>query len=80
MNDDVKKLFENYMRIENEIKMLQEDKKQTLAEFKDRVTPKVFKAALGAARAKARLKSHESDEFDQVMMVLEGEFSVEHVE
>ena len=38
-NDDVKNLFERYMTIENEIKMLQDDKKQVLAEFKDRVEP-----------------------------------------
>ena len=47
-NNDVKELFDRYVSIENEIKLLQEDKKQVLAEFKDRVEPKVFKAALTA--------------------------------
>jgi len=78
-NDDVKDLFERYMRIENEIKTLQEDKKDTLAEFKDRVSPKVFRTALAAARAKARLKPNEGNEFDQVMLMLENELTIEQV-
>ena len=79
INDDVKDLFEKYMRIENEIKTLREDKKDVLAEFKDRVSPKVFRTALAAAKAKARLKPHEGNEFDQVMELLEGELCVDHV-
>ncbi len=78
-NDDVKDLFEKYMQIENEIKTLQEDKKSVLAEFKDRVSPKVFRTALSAAKAKARLKPHEGNEFDQVMELLEDELCIDHV-
>ncbi len=78
-NTDVKELFSRYMNIENEIKMLQEDKKQILAEFKDRVEPKVFRAALSAAKSKAKLKSHEANEYDQVMNVLESELCVDHI-
>lgn len=79
-NTDVKELFERYMRIESEIKMLQDDKKQILAEFKDRVEPKVFRAALSAAKSKAKLKSHEANEYDQVMNILESELCVDHVD
>jgi len=78
-NDDVKALFEKYMQIENEIKTLQEDKKCVLADFKDRVSPKVFRTALSAAKAKARLKPHEGNEFDQVMSLLEDELCVDQV-
>ena len=78
-NDDVKDLFEKYMQIEKEIKTLQEDKKSVLAEFKDRVSPKVFRTALSAAKAKARLKPHEGNEFDQVMELLEDELCIDHV-
>ncbi len=78
-NNDVKELFERFMNIENEIKMLQEDKKQVLAEFKDRVEPKVFRAALSAAKTKAKLKSHEANEYDQVMNVLEDQLSIDHI-
>ena len=79
-SNDVKELFERYMSIDNEIKMLQDDKKQVLAEFKDRVEPKVFRAALAAAKNTAKLKSHEANEYDQVIDVLESALSVSHVD
>ena len=78
-NSDIKELFARYMNIENEIKMLQEDKKQVLAEFKDRVEPKVFRAALSAAKTKAKLKTHEANEYDQVMNILEDQLAIDHV-
>ena len=78
-NNDVKELFERYMTIEGEIKMLQEDKKQVLSEFKDRVEPKVFRAALAAAKNKAKLKSHEANEYDQVVSVLESKLSIDQI-
>jgi|TARA_R110000824_G_scaffold181438_7_gene362228 uncharacterized protein (UPF0335 family) len=80
ISSDVKELFERYMRIEGEIKMLQDDKKQILAEFKDRVEPKVFRAALTAAKNKSKLKNHEANEYDQVMQVLESELCIDHVD
>ena len=43
---DINELFERYTRIENEMKLLQDDKKQLFAEFKDKVDPKAFQAAL----------------------------------
>ena len=79
-SSDVKELFERYMNIENEIKMLQDDKKQVLAEFKDRVEPKVFRAALAAAKNKAKLKTHEANEYDQIIHVLESELCADHVD
>ena len=78
-NNDVKELFARYMNIESEIKLLQEDKKQVLAEFKDRVEPKVFKAALSAVRTKSKLKAHEANEYDQGFALLEGELCIDHV-
>ena len=78
-NNDVKELFERYMNIENEIKMLQDDKKQVLAEFKDRVEPKVFRTALAAAKSKAKLKSHEANEYDQVLDVLESALAIDNL-
>ena len=78
-NSDIKELFARYMNIENEMKMLQVDKKQVLAEFKDRVEPKVFRAALSAAKTKAKLKTHEANEYDQVMNILEDQLAIDHV-
>lgn len=79
-NDAAKELFERYKTIENEIKILQEDKKALLEEFKDRVDPKAFKAALAAAKAKAKLKPHEVNSFDMLMELLADEICVEYAE
>ena len=49
-NNDIKELFDRFIRIENEIKLLQDDKKSLLEEFKDRIGPASFRAALRAAK------------------------------
>ena len=79
-NEDVRSLFERYTRIENEMKLLQEDKKLLLAEFKEKVGPKAFQAALRAAKASAKLKPEERNEYDQVLSVVEKELCIEHVD
>ncbi len=79
-NEDVRDLFERYTRLENEIKLLQEDKKHLLAEFKEKVGPKAFQAALRAAKASAKLKPNEKDEYDQVLSVVEAELCIEHID
>tara|TARA_B100000131_G_scaffold102069_1_gene99063 strand:+ start:11078 stop:11341 length:264 start_codon:yes stop_codon:yes gene_type:complete len=79
-NQDVNELFERYTRIENEIKLLQEDKKVLLAEFKDRVDPKAFQSALRSAKIRARLKPGEVQDFDLALVLLEKELCVEHID
>ena len=79
-NEDVRTLFERYTRIENEMKLLQEDKKLLLAEFKEKVGPKAFQAALRAAKASAKLKPEERNEYDQVLSVVEKELCIEHID
>jgi uncharacterized protein (UPF0335 family) len=80
VNDDVKTLFERFQQIDSEIALLREDKKEILEEFKDRVEPKVFRAALASAKRKAKLKPQESNDYDQVLLLLEDVLCVEHVE
>jgi len=77
-NEAAKELFERYKVIENEVRTLQDDKKALLEEFKDRVDPKAFKAALQAAKAKAKLKPHEAGSFDMLMEILADEMGVEY--
>ena len=79
-NADINDLFERYTRIENEMKLLQDDKKQLFAEFKDKVDPKAFQAALRAAKIKARLKTGEVQDFDQALFILEKELCIEHID
>ncbi len=77
---DINDLFERYTRIENEMKLLQDDKKQLFAEFKDKVDPKAFQAALRSAKIKARLKTGEVHDFDQALLILEKELCIEHID
>lgn len=79
-NQDISELFERYTRIESEIKLLQDDRKQLLAEFKDKVDPKAFQSALRSAKIRARLKSAEVQDFDQVLHILEKELCLEHID
>ena len=51
-NETIKELFERYVTIEHEMKTLQEDKKQLLSEFKDKIDPKAFQAALQKSKQK----------------------------
>ncbi len=79
-NEDIQNLFGRYTRIENEIKLLQEDKKLLLAEFKETVGAKAFQAALRAAKASAKLKPEERNDYDQVLLIVEKELCIEHVD
>ena len=78
-NQEINELFDRYSRIENEIKLLQDDKKQLLAESKSKVDPKAFQAALRTAKIRAKLKPEEVQDFDQALDILEKELCIEHI-
>ena len=78
-NQDIKTLFDRYVTIEQEIKLLQEDKKQLLAEFKDKVDPRAFQSALRTAKIIAKVKPDEKQEFDQTLHILEKAMCLEHI-
>jgi len=80
MSNDISDLFERYTRVENEIKLLQDDKKQLLTEFKDRIDPKAFQSALRSAKIKAKLKANEVEDFDQILEILEKSLCVDHLD
>ena len=79
-SNDISDLFERYTRVENEIKLLQDDKKQLLTEFKDRIDPKAFQSALRSAKIKAKLKANEVEDFDQILEILEKSLCVDHLD
>ena len=79
-SNDISDLFDRYSRIENEIKLLQDDKKQLLSEFKDRIDPKAFQSALRSAKIKAKLKAREVQDFDQILEVLEKSLCVDQID
>ena len=79
-SNDIKDLFEKYVRIEHEIKLLQDDKKELLSGFKDKVDPKVFQSALRAAKSKTKLNAGARQEFDNVMLQIEAQLSIENID
>tara|TARA_Y100001937_G_scaffold83400_1_gene112830 strand:- start:46 stop:294 length:249 start_codon:yes stop_codon:yes gene_type:complete len=78
-NQDIKELLQKYMAIENEIKLLQEDKKDLLDTYKEKIDPKAFSSALRAAKISAKVKPQDKQEFDQALEVLEDMLTIEHV-
>jgi uncharacterized protein (UPF0335 family) len=58
-NNDVLELVERLITLENEIKLLQEDKNQLFTEYKDRLDIKAFKAAIRIAKIKSKLGDSE---------------------
>ena len=54
--------------------------KSNLAEFKEKVGPKAFQAALRAAKASAKLKPEERNDYDQVLNIVEKELCIDHID
>ena len=79
-NSDIEELFSRYLNLENEIKLLQDDKKVLLAEFKDRIDPKSFQSALRTAKIMAKIRPEEKNKFNQTLHVLEKVMCLEHIE
>ena len=80
INTDISDLLKRYTSIESEIKLLQDDKKQLLAEFKAKVDPKAFQAALRTVKIMSKIKPSEKQDFDQSLFVLEKELCIEHID
>ena len=59
MDVNVKELVERLVRIENEFKLLQDDKKVLFEEFKNKLDVKAFKAAVQIAKIRSKLGDSE---------------------
>ena len=67
--ETIKELVERLTTVENEIKLLQTDRKELLASYSDRVDIKAFRAAWGLYKARSRV---DENELDQILNVLES--------
>ena len=67
------------MSIENEIKLLQDDKKELLEKYKEKIDPKAFSSALRAAKIASKIKPQDKQEFDQALHILEDILTIEHI-
>ena len=79
-NEDIKDLLQRYLNIENEIKLLQDDKKQLLGEYKEKIDVKAFQAALRAAKIIAKVNPDSKNSFDQALDILEKALTIEHID
>lgn len=62
--------IEKYIAIENEQKLLAEDRKLLVSEYKDKLDVKTVQAALRVVRMKSKLDVSD-DEFDNMLLALE---------
>lgn len=67
-SETVRELVEKITQIDNEIKLLQEDRKDVLEEYKDKLDLKAFKAALRIAKLRENV---DNTELDNILEVLE---------
>lgn len=65
----VQELVEKTATIDSEIKLLQEDRKSLLEEYKDRLDIKAFKAALRIIKLRENV---DSSELDNILGVLDN--------
>jgi uncharacterized protein (UPF0335 family) len=66
--ESVRELVEKITQIDGEIKLLQEDRKSVLDEYKDKLDLKAFKAALRIVKLRENV---DSTELDNIIEVLE---------
>ncbi len=67
--ETVKELVEKVTAIDNEIKLLQEDRKALLEEYKEKLDLKAFKAALRIVKMRENV---DQAELDNILDILEG--------
>jgi len=68
--DIVKELVEKITAIDNEIKLLQTDRKDLLDEYKDKLDLKAFKAALRIIKVRESVDN--CDELDSILDILDN--------
>ena len=78
-SETVKELVERLTRIESEQKLLVEDKKHLIAEYKDKLDVKAVQAAIRVAKIRAKLDTSEQ-EFDNIMNTVDASLSLNSVE
>jgi len=77
-SETVKELVERLTRIESEQKLLAEDKKHLIAEYKDKLDVRAVQAAIRVAKIKAKLDTSDQ-EFDNIMSTVNVSLSLDSV-
>ena len=74
-NNEVLELVERLINIENEIKLLQEDKNNLFTEYKEKLDIKAFKAAIRIAKIKSKLGESEIS-MEELLPAIESKICV----
>ena len=77
-SETVKEFVETLTRIESEQKLLTEDKKHLIAEYKDKLDVKAVQAAIRVAKIRAKLDTSDQ-EFDNIMSTVNVSLSLDNV-
>ena len=75
MTEIVLELVERLINVENEIKLLQDDRKALFEEYKDKLDVKAVKAAIQIAKIKSRLGDSEA-QVDQILKDVESKITL----
>ncbi len=78
-SETVKELVERLTRIESEQKLLSEDRKHLIAEYKDKLDVKAVQAAIRVAKIRAKLDTSDQ-EFDNIVQTVNGSLCLNNVE
>ncbi len=78
-SETVKELVERLTRIESEQKLLTEDKKHLIAEYKDKLDVKAVQAAIRVAKIRSKLDTSDQ-EFDSIIQTVNGSLCLNNVE
>ena len=74
--EDVIKFVEEFLRIENERKLLQDDQKELFESYKSKLDVKALKAAIRIAKIKSRLGDSEN-EMDNMLEAVESKICMD---
>ena len=77
VNEVVNELVDKLTRIENEMKLLQEDRKALYDEYKEQLDLKAFKAAVRIAKIKSKLGEASGVELDNMLDTVEDKITIE---
>tara|TARA_R100000808_G_C2155555_1_gene168702 strand:+ start:41863 stop:42093 length:231 start_codon:yes stop_codon:yes gene_type:complete len=75
MDNNVKELIERLVVLENEMKTLQDDKKNLFDEYKERLDIKAFKAAVQIAKIRSKLGDSEY-QLDQMFEAVSAKITI----
>jgi uncharacterized protein (UPF0335 family) len=75
IDENVKELIERFVSLENELKILKEDKKNLFDEFKEKLDVKAFKAAVQIAKIRSKLGDSEI-QLDEMFEAVADKISV----